>query len=273
VEISLILSLIGIVTGLGFGDDKAGLLMWVLLGLLLINGYLLVYIVKSKDHLRRLNNMADNLTLEVINRFRFRKPINDCLSFQVINEVVKVKKFDFEIENELKGVCTGKDGADSILFEIYADSNVSFAELDFKYVDLMNGTHPAIEGRLVEEDRKLFLIRARFAKALRFDDEFHVKYSCKLKNAANFGDDYYSTAIRKNEKIVKEYNFTLEFYDEKPVDVEVFDATSGGKSKYLMMLEPDGEKSPFGYHHKMTQIRGSKDLVYKFKRKITEHTK
>lgn len=268
-EVSLFLSLLGIGLGLGFSNDSVTILKWILFFLFISNAYLLIYIVQFKRKIKRLHNTADNLTLEVINRFRFRKPINTGLSYLNINHIVRFKKFDIEIEYEFKGVCTDKSGADSLFLEIYADSNISFDDLDFRYVDCGNAPHLVNRGKLVQEDRKLFLIQARFSKRLGYEDLFHVRYSCTLKNSVNYGEDYFTTGIQKNNRVIKSFSFALEFYDEKPDFLEVFDATEGGPSVFLMKLEPQGDSSPFVYKHNLAEIAQSKDFAYKFKRKLT----
>lgn len=270
IEISLVLSIGGIIFALGTSPEAVRALHYTLSAMLLINIYLLVVVYQLKKKIKRLDNKADSMTLEVINRFRFRKPINEHLSLQIIHNIVRIKKFDIELEYEFKGICDSKEGVDSFFSEIYADSNLLFNELDYQFIDLINAPNERKPGNLLNEDRKLFLIQSRFVKRLNYGNPFHVKYFCKLRNSANYGDDYFTTKIQRNSKNVSSFVFTLEFYDEMPELVEVFDATHGGASTFLEQLAPEPNGNGFVYNHKLNEISTSMDLAYKFKRKISE---
>lgn len=226
-------------------------------------------IVKLRKRIVKYENTADNISLELLDRFSNTPERNHGLDYEEIKEVVQIKGFDVFIEAEYKGRCINVDGEDSLYCEIFGDSNIKFDELNFIYTHLNGTAKPkALKGILIKETHKLFVIRMRFTKKLTKGETFHIKYSCQITNCMNYGDDYYTVYVPKSNDGLKKFDVSLIFDKDKPEFVEVFDASDGGESKFLTQLNTEDEDSPFLYVHSESGIMDTRDYVFKFRRLV-----
>jgi hypothetical protein len=262
-EITYFLALVSIAITLANSENRTIQIIFIVL-LVAVMVYQWTLILRFKKDIIRANNIADNVTLEVVNRFRNRKELNPGLDHQSLDYKVSIDGFDAELENVYEGTC-GIESVEAIFFEVYADSNIVFEDLHFEYYNLLSNPEfkNPYNGYLVEEDNKLFLVRARFPKVLLPKDPYKIKFTCKVSNCMNYGDDYYVGSVLDG---INSYDISTAFLKEKPEIVELFDATKGGDSGFLQILESHSDDLPYTYVHSEKRIRNSTDFVYKFTR-------
>jgi len=189
--LSLILSLLGVTLSFVTTNDSEVIIFRIIVGSLFI---IILFQIINADRLYKrintlqktiigLNNTVDNITLEVLNRFRNSPESNLKLNFEEITQTVIIDGFDTHVECENKGRCNAVDGEDSYYCEIYGDSSVKFQALNYQFFDLKNDPHhPHVPKDLfVKETNKMFSIRNRFVKKLNHGDSFHFKYLCRFQ--------------------------------------------------------------------------------------------
>jgi len=275
IPISLTLALISISISLVTSDSNVlliqctgGVLFLIILGQAINIRKLNIKNNELHKKIELFNNTADNFTFEILNRFRNSKENNKGLNFEEIHSVVKINGYDAKVESEFRGQCIASIGEDSYYCELYGDSNIRFNDLNYRYFDLKHNPNDIIglKATSVKETNKLFHVKNRFLKKLEKGDSFHIKYANDFPNCMIYGDDYYISHTPYCINGLKKYSFVIEFENEKPECVDVFDGTHGGESKYIGQLNTSSSLAPFVYKHNLEKIMGAKDFIYKFRR-------
>jgi hypothetical protein len=277
IPITFTFGLISISLSLLTGDSNIFLIKSIGVVLFLIILWQLIHVEKLNNRISflnktitKFNNTADNMTFEILNRFRNSRESNLGLNFEELRQTVVIKGYDAKVESEFQGQCIDPKGEDSYYCELYGDSNIKFSDLNYRYFDLKHNPKDVtgLKATHVSESNKLFYIKNRFIKKIEIGHSFHIKYTNDFPNCITYGDDYYITHTPTCSNNLKKFQFRLIFEMERPECVDVFDGTHGGESKFVGQLHTTNTVAPFVYEHILENIVGARDFIYKFRRLI-----
>ena len=226
-------------------------------------------IFNLKKYIKTTNTVIGDKKIDALNVANIVKKVNTSLKIQEATHLIKVHGKNLFLTFEYSGYCKSKEGESGFVYSIDSDVNIPFEKLTCYGFDLLNDPRRKhkISPLLLGPDGLTKRVGLPFISHLSEGDPFHVVLFCELPGCMKFGKDYVtSTLAFDDDKGIKKFSVKIEFVENHPKWVRLYDATSG-EPRLVKDLKPARTKARSVFYEENYQnIESQKALVYLFER-------